>query len=251
MKKSLLVLVMVAANASSLLSQAPAPKPAAKRTVAPRPNLLNPATLKKQAPPVYRARFTTTRGDFVIEVTRAWAPLGADRFYNLVRNGFYDDAAFFRVVPGFVVQFGIPAKPAVARAWYQARVADDPVAQSNQRGYVTFATSGPNSRTTQIFINYGDNAGLDPQGFAPFGMVVQGMDIVDSLNSEYGQQPNQGRITNEGKAYLDKEFPRLDVIKTAVIVGEAPPATRVIPKPLPKATNPAAKPPPTPAAKTP
>lgn len=213
--------------------------------------LKNPASLTETAPAKYKVKFDTSAGVFVIEVTRDWAPLGADRFYNLVRNGFYDDAAFFRVVPGFVVQFGIPAKPAVARAWYQARVADDPVAQSNQRGYVTFATSGPNSRTTQIFINYGDNAGLDPQGFAPFGMVVQGMDIVDSLNSEYGQQPNQGRITNEGKAYLDKEFPRLDVIKTAVIVGEAPPATRVIPKPLPKATNPAAKPPPTPAAKTP
>jgi peptidyl-prolyl cis-trans isomerase A (cyclophilin A) len=222
------------ASATRLVGQVPTPKPAANRTAAPRPHLLNPATLKAQAPAVYRAKFTTTRGEFVIEVTRAWAPLGADRFYNLVRNGFYNNAAFFRVVPGFVVQFGIPANPAVARAWYQARIPDDPVAQSNRRGYVTFATSGPNSRTTQIFINYGDNAGLDAQGFAPFGRVVEGMELVDQINAEYGQAPDQGRITNEGHAYLDREFPRLDVIRSAVIVGEAPPAR--------PAAKPAAKP---------
>jgi peptidyl-prolyl cis-trans isomerase A (cyclophilin A) len=203
---------------------------------------------------VYKAKFTTTKGDFVIEVTRAWAPLGADRFYNLVRNGFYTDAAFFRVLPGFVAQVGIPARPEVARVWSGARIGDDPVTQSNLHGTVTFATSGPNSRTSQIFFNYADNTGLDGMGFAPFGKVVEGMEVVEQFHSGYGEGipkgngPEQGRLVNEGKAYLDKEFPKLDTIKAAIIVGEAPPPASTTVRPKPKtAASSAAKP----AAKNP
>src|SRR6202163_1684454 len=155
----------------------------AKKPAAGRPSLLNPAALNAKAPDVYQAKFTTTKGDFVIEVHRDWAPLGADRFYNLVKNGFFDDAAFFRVLhqPGsqkdFMAQFGINAKPAVNKVWDKATIKDDPVTQSNKRGYVSFATAGPNTRTTQVFINYKDNSGsLDSQGFAPFGVVTEGMD---------------------------------------------------------------------------
>ena len=164
----------------------------------------------------------------MVEVTRAWAPVGADRFYNLVKNGYYTDASFFRVLPNFVVQFGISAKPAVSKAWARATIPDDPVTQSNKPGYLTFATAGPNTRTTQIFINLGDNAALDQQGFAPFGQVTEGMDVVGKLYSGYGEGapqgngPDQGRIEAEGKAYLDKEFPKLDSIKSAVIVPAAP-----------------------------
>lgn len=207
MKRKLVIMAVALASMTSLLAQT-APKKTtttpARRTTA-RPSLLNPATLKAQAPAVYKASFTTTKGDFVIAVTRAWAPLGADRFYNLVRNGFYTDAAFFRVLPGFVAQVGIPARPEVARVWSAARIGDDPVAQSNLRGTVTFATSGPNSRTSQIFINYADNAGLDGMGFAPFGKIVEGLEVVEQLCADYGEGaprgngPDQGRITNEGK----------------------------------------------------
>ena len=258
MKRKLIIMAVALASMTSLSAQT-APKkttttPAGRTTI--RPSLLKPATLKAQAPAVYKAKITTTKGDFVIEVTRAWAPLGADRFYNLVRNGFYTDAAFFRVLPGFVAQVGIPARPEVARVWSSARIGDDPVTQSNLRGYVTFATSGPSSRTSQIFINYADNTGLDGIGFAPFGKVIEGMGVVEQLYADYGEGaprgngPDQGRITNEGKTYLDKEFPKLDTIKAAVIMGEAPAATRVIPKPLPKTAGaPTAKPAAKPAAK--
>jgi cyclophilin family peptidyl-prolyl cis-trans isomerase len=186
-------------------------------------SLLRPASLNQKAPATYRARFVTTKGSFVVEVARAWAPLGADRFYNLVKNGFYTDASFFRVLPGFVVQFGISARPAVSNAWKDAKIQDDPVTQSNLRGYLTFATSGPNTRTTQIFINLANNPRLDGMGFAPFGKVVEGMDVVDSFYSGYGEGapqgngPEQGLITSEGKRYLDKNFPKLDSIKSAII----------------------------------
>ena len=160
------------------------------------------------------------RGRFVIEVHREWAPLGADRFYNLVKNGFYDDIRFFRVLDGFMAQFGMHGDPAIQSAWGRANFNDDPVKQSNKKGYVTFAkSSAPNSRSTQVFINFVDNTGLDAQGFAPFGQVVEGMENVDKLYSGYGRQnvPDQGRITAEGNAYLAKEYPKLDYIKKATI----------------------------------
>jgi cyclophilin family peptidyl-prolyl cis-trans isomerase len=185
--------------------------------------LQKPAELNEQAPATFRANLDTSKGAIVITVHREWAPVGADRFYNLVKNGFYDDVRFFRVIPGFMAQFGIHGNPAVAAAWRPAQIKDDPVKQTNKRGYVTFATAGPNTRTTQLFINFGDNAGLDKQGFAPFGEVTTGMDVVDKIYSGYGEGaprgkgPDQGRTQSEGNAYLTKEFPRLDYIKSATI----------------------------------
>jgi len=189
------------------------------------PALLDPSLAKEKAPDVYKAKFTTTKGDFVIEVTRAWAPQGADRFYNLVKTGYFDETRFFRTVDGFMVQFGIHGDPAVNTKWRNARIPDDAVKQSNKKGYVTFATSGPDSRTTQVFINFVDrNTFLDGMGFAPFGKVIQGMEIVDSLYKGYGEGapqgkgPDQGRIQSEGNAYLVKDFPKLDGVKTATIL---------------------------------
>ena len=182
------------------------------------PALLHPATLNAKSPDAYDVKFATTKGDFVVHVNRAWAPIGSDRFYNLVKHGFFTDAAFFRVVPGFIIQFGLSANPAVNQAWQNAKIKDDPVAQSNKPGYLTFATAGPNTRTTQLFINFGSNAFLDSQGFSPFGQVTSGMDVVQKLYSGYGEKPDQGSITTQGKAYLDKNFPKIDTIKTATIV---------------------------------
>lgn len=186
-------------------------------------NLSDPATLNDKAPAVYKAKFDTSKGAFVVEVHRDWAPNGADRFYNLVKNGFYDNARFFRVIDGFMVQFGISGDPNIASVWRDANIKDDPVKQSNRRGTITFATAGPNTRTTQVFINFGDNAPLDGQGFSPFGKVVSGMEVVDSLYKGYGEGaphgngPDQGRIQQQGNAYLEKDFPELDFIKTATI----------------------------------
>lgn len=183
--------------------------------------LLRPSMMKLKAPDTYKVRFVTTKGNFTIEVTRAWAPLGADRFYNLVRHHFYDNGSFFRVVPNFVVQFGISAYPPVSAAWEHTEIPDDPVTQSNKKGYVTFATSGPNTRTTQVFINLKDNARLDGMGFAPFGVVdEEGMKVVSALYSGYGDDagPNQDLISKQGKAYLEKGFPKLDEIKSATLV---------------------------------
>jgi len=201
--------------------------PAAKKAAAPAPgapDLLKPNTLKAKAPEVYKVKFTTTKGDVIIQVTRAWAPLGADRFYNLVRAGFFKDAAFFRTISNFMTQFGLPARPEVAAAWEHANLLDDRVTQSNKRGMVTFATAGRNTRTTQIFINYGDNVRLDADGFAPFGQVIEGMDVVDKFFAGYGDTPDQGRITAFGKAYLDKSFPNLDRIVSAVVMPADAPA---------------------------
>jgi peptidyl-prolyl cis-trans isomerase A (cyclophilin A) len=208
---------------------APAPAPKAAPAAAGAPNLLNPGTLKAKAPEVYKVKFTTTKGDVIVQVNRVWAPLGADRFYNLVRGGFYKDAAFFRIVPRFVAQFGIPARPDVAAVWDKAKIVDDRVTQSNKRGTLTFATAGPNTRTTQIFINYSDNTSLDTQGFAPFGTVTEGMDVVDKFFAGYGESPDQGRITAQGKAYLDKSFPNLDRIVSAVVMPADAPAPAAAP----------------------
>src|SRR5438477_3879402 len=147
----------------------------------------NPAALTENAPAVFQARFDTSKGPVVIEVHRDWAPNGADRFYNLVKNGFYDNVRFFRVISGFMVQFGVPGDPKISPAWRVATIKDDAVKQSNRRGFITFATSGPNARTTQVFINFGDNARLDRLGFAPFGEVVAGMDVVEKLFAGYGE----------------------------------------------------------------
>jgi peptidyl-prolyl cis-trans isomerase A (cyclophilin A) len=186
-------------------------------------NLGNPAALTEQAPATYKARFDTSKGVFVIDVRREWAPVGADRFYNLVKNGFYDENRFFRVISGFMVQFGINGNPQVSTPWRNAQIKDDPVKQSNKRGFITFATSGPNSRTTQVFINFGDNSRLDGMGFASFGQVSSGMNVVDQLYSDYGEGapqgrgPNQGRMQGEGNAYLTKDFPNLDFVRKATI----------------------------------
>src|SRR5262245_59600101 len=186
-------------------------------------NLSNPAALSEKAPDSYKAKFDTSKGVFVIEVRRDWAPNGADRFYNLVKNGFYDNVRFFRVVPDFMVQFGINGDPKLSAQWREARIKDDPVRQSNKRGFVTYATSGPDSRTTQVFINFADNSALDRQGFSAFGQVTSGMNVVDAINGEYGdgpprgRGPDQGRLQQEGNAYLAKDFARLDFVKKATI----------------------------------
>jgi peptidyl-prolyl cis-trans isomerase A (cyclophilin A) len=183
----------------------------------------DPASLTEKAPAVYKVKFDTSKGAFVVEVHRDWAPNGADRFYNLVKNGFYDNTRFFRVIEGFMVQFGINGDPNIAAAWRDANIKDDPVKQSNQRGTITFATAGPDTRTTQVFINFGDNSALDGQGFAAFGKVASGMDVVDSLYNGYGEGapngngPDQGRLQQQGNAYLQKAFPKLDFIKKATI----------------------------------
>jgi peptidyl-prolyl cis-trans isomerase A (cyclophilin A) len=185
--------------------------------------LANPAALTEQAPPVYKAKFDTSKGPFVIEVHRDWAPIGADRFYNLVKNGFFDNVRFFRVVSGFMVQFGINGDPNISGRWREARIRDDAVKQSNTRGMVTFATAGPNTRTTQVFINFGDNNRLDGMGFAPFGQITSGMNVVDALYSGYGEGaprgsgPDQGRLQQEGNPYLMKEFGKMDFVKKATI----------------------------------
>jgi peptidyl-prolyl cis-trans isomerase A (cyclophilin A) len=187
-----------------------------------KPSLSNPASLNEKAPDTYRVRLDTSAGPVVIQVTRDWAPLGADRFYNLVKNGFYDGARFFRVLSGFMAQVGMSGEPSVQKVWSRANFNDDPVKQSNKRGFVTFAKTGaPNSRSTQFFINFGDNSFLDKQGFAPFGEVKEGMAAVDKLFT-YGKDnvPDQGRIINEGNAYLQKEYPKLDFIKKATIEPE-------------------------------
>ncbi|HTR48302.1 MAG TPA: peptidylprolyl isomerase [Verrucomicrobiae bacterium] len=183
------------------------------------PALLQPGSLTEKSPDVFSTEFVTTKGNFTVKVTRAWAPLGADRFYNLVKHGFFTDAAFFRVVPGFIIQFGLSADPGVNRVWRTANIKDDPVTQSNKPGYITFATAGPNTRTTQLFINFGSNAFLDSQGFAPFGQVTAGMDVVQKLYAGYGEKPDQGAITAQGKAYFDKNFPNIDSIKSATIAA--------------------------------
>jgi peptidyl-prolyl cis-trans isomerase A (cyclophilin A) len=248
MKQALLALLFT----SAILAQAPtksttaakapaAPAKAATPPAAPAADLLHPSTLNRTAPATYRVKLTTTKGDIVIDVTRAWAPRGADRFYNLVRAGYFTDCAFYRVIPNFMAQFGISARPEVNRAFKGADILDDPRnGQSNKRGRVTFATtSAPNSRGTTLFINTVDNAYLDGQGFVPIGEVAEGMANADMLYSGYGAtESHQTDFENGGKAYVDRTFPKLDRILTATIVpapATAPGAAPAVAAPKPPA----------------
>jgi peptidyl-prolyl cis-trans isomerase A (cyclophilin A) len=238
MKQALISLTLgVIAFGTMVLAQTQTPPKAAPKaaptatktpakTAAKGPNLLDPSTMKASAPAVYVVKLDTTKGAIEIRVTKAWAPLGADRFYNLVRAGFFTDAAFFRTMSGFMAQFGIPARPEVNKVWADQNLKDDPVLQSNKRGFVTFAATGaPNSRSTQIFIGMRDNSYLDADRFAPFGEVIEGMDVVDMLYSGYGNvDAMHPGIDTQGKAFLDKNFPRLDRILKATIVPPAPAA---------------------------
>ncbi len=200
--------------------KAPEPAPAAKApepAPAPPPKKVEKAPEEKAAT-TFKVRFDTSKGPVIVEVHRDWAPIGAAHFEELVKAGFYTGARFFRVVPNFMVQFGMAADPAVTRKW-DASIKDDPVTQTNRVGLMTYAMTGaPNSRSTQLFINLKSNQFLDSQGFAPFAAVVEGMDVVEHINSEYGEQPDQGAITSQGNAYLEAKFPRLDYIKTATIM---------------------------------
>ena len=236
MRKSVTgIFVVFLAMAMHAQAQTPAQAPAKPTAEAPDSGkpaaasydraLLHPALLKEKAPETFAVKFETTRGDFTINVTRAWAPIGADRFYNLVKHHFYDNMVVYRAVQGFVVQFGISSYPPVAAVWSNANIKDDPVTQSNKRGYVTYAKSTqPNSRSTQIFISFQDNSALDSQGFAPFGFIdAEGMKVVEMLYDQYGDHPTeeQGEITRLGKAYLDRKYPKLDVIKRATLIPTA------------------------------
>jgi cyclophilin family peptidyl-prolyl cis-trans isomerase len=186
----------------------------------------DPAELAQRAPDTFKVRFETSRGPFVVQAMRAWAPNGVDRFHYLVRHGFYDGVKFFRVVPGFVTQFGIHGDPAISEVWRERRIPDDSVRQSNQTGFLTFAMGGPNSRTTQLFINRRDNRRLDAMGFAPIGLIVEGQSAADSIYDGYGEGPprgagpEQGMITRQGNAYLTRDFPRLDSIVRARVIKD-------------------------------
>lgn len=221
--------IVVAAVALSAQTPAkPAPKPAAPGAAAPKPaapaanRLLNPAALTAKAPETFKVKFDTTKGPVVLELHRDWAPKGVDRFYNMTRNGFFTGARFFRVIPMFMAQFGINGDPAVNDAWEKARLADDPPnGKSNVRGILTYGTTGqPNSRGTQLFINYKDNSYLDKQGFVPIGEVVEGMELVDMLYADYGAAPQneQNTLVSQGNKYMQTKYPKLDYVKTATIV---------------------------------
>jgi peptidyl-prolyl cis-trans isomerase A (cyclophilin A) len=187
----------------------------------PHPGLTDPKLANKQAPEKFRVKFETTKGDIIVEVTREWSPNGADRFYNLVDVGFFKDIAIFRAVPNFMFQFGIHGNPKVSEIWRDAKIKDDPrKGISNSEGTMTYAMGGPNTRTTQFFINLKDNDFLDGQGFTPFGKVVEGMDVVKKINTEYGENaPDvQQRFQSQGNAYILKRFPNLDMIKSLTLV---------------------------------
>lgn len=187
----------------------------------PTPSLDSPSKHTAKAPDIFSTNFETTQGNFTLAITRKWSPLGADRFYNLVRAGFFTDVIFFRVVKNFVVQFGIHGNPKLATKWLDSNIQDDTVVESNKRGYITYAkSSAPNSRSTQLFINLKDNTSLDSMGFSPFGRVTNGMEVVDKLFGGYGEEVTrlQGEIAQQGNAFLEKNYPKLDRIKKATIV---------------------------------
>jgi peptidyl-prolyl cis-trans isomerase A (cyclophilin A) len=213
---ALLALQLIPVACKDKTPPAQAPDAAAPTPLAPAPDAA--------APDSFRVKFATTKGDFTVEVTRAWAPKGADRFYRLVTEGYFKDIRFFRVLPGFMAQFGMSGNPALNAKMDSLRIPDDPVTQSNKRGMLTFATAGPNTRSNQFFINYGDNASLDVQGFSPIGKVVDGMSVVDAMYGGYGEGapngrgPSQDSIATKGNEYLQRSFPKLDYIKSATIV---------------------------------
>lgn len=204
---------------------APAEAPAAAAPAAEAParddaafaKLLQPEKLNETAPAQFFVDVKTTKGNFKLEINRDWAPIGVDRFYNLVKAGFFSDIAMFRMVKGFVIQFGIHGSPLVSSVWREANLQDDPVRETNAKGTLTFATAGPNTRTTQFFINIADNPRLDQMGFAPIGKVVSGQEVIDALNFEYGERPNQGQIQFEGNKYLKAKFPNMDYIQSMTI----------------------------------
>ena len=216
MRLSVAAFLAIAVHASS--AQSPAERDRA---------LHDPASAfwQQHAPDVYRAKFETTKGSFVLEVIRALSPLGADRFYNLIRAGYYDDSRFTRVVPNFIVQFGVPRDSVLARLWYHNTFPDDSVKTSNVRGTFAFAMRGPNDRTTQVYISLVDNVRNDPQGFSPMGRVVEGMSVVDSIYTGYGETSGggvragkQGPLLEGGNAYVDREWPKLDHLIRATII---------------------------------
>ena len=221
-----LAAAFVAGLSSSAFAQSAAATPAPDaKPAAPAASLADPSKFTEKAPDSFKVKFDTSVGSFTIEVTRALSPNGADRFFNLAKNGFFTDVAFFRVIEGFMCQFGIHGDPKIATAWRVANIQDDPVKASNTRGMVTFAKTGlPNSRSTQFFINFGDNTQLDTMGFSPFGKITDGMDVVDKIYKGYGEGaprgdgPDQMRAQTEGNAYFKKEFPKLDYIKSATLV---------------------------------
>jgi peptidyl-prolyl cis-trans isomerase A (cyclophilin A) len=209
---------VASAAAPSATAEAKPPPPAPSAAPVD-PALLKPDEAKAKAPAKFKVKFVTTKGDFVIEATRSWAPLGVDRFYNLVKLGFFTDIGFFRVVPNFVVQFGIHGNPKVSKVWKNASIKDDKKSKhSNDKGTLTFAKNGPDTRTTQLFINYKDNPRLDEMGFPPIGKVTDGMDVVESINQEYREKPEQAMLEHSGNSYLRDIFTRLDYIKSATLV---------------------------------
>ena len=223
--------VMLLVAVSGCSSEKSGDKPLTPPSTSGRVALLVPGSDKNSmtAPDSFKVRFETTKGSFVVQVHREWAPSGADRFYYLAKNGFYDDTRFFRAVENFMVQFGLSGDPKLSTVWRDKYIYDDSVKQSNKRGFVTYAKGGANTRTTQLFINYKDNGqNLDGMGFAPFGQVVEGMDVVDQLYKGYGDSPaaggkgpDQTRIRNEGNTYLDRDFPKLDKITKATVTEES------------------------------
>lgn len=207
----LTTVLLAGCSRSTEKSAAEAPRAEAPRADAPKPEATKPEA------GVWRARFDTSKGPFVVEVHPEWAPIGAKRFRELIDDRYYDGARFFRVVPNFVVQFGIAASPAKTKKW-DKRIDDDPVRQTNRAGSLAFATMGPNTRTAQVFINLASNLSLDAQGFAPFALVVEGMDVVRNLHAGYGEQPDQQMIERQGNAYLTGKYPKLDYIRTATLL---------------------------------
>lgn len=205
------LVLLAACSSSPEPKKEPTPPPAEPAT----PKAVVPPS-KVGAPDVFKVKMETSKGPVLIEVHREWAPLGADRFYELVKDGFFTEARFFRIVPNFIVQFGLAADPKMSKKWDKT-IPDDPVSRTNRAGSVTFATAGPNTRNSQIFINLASNQALDNQGFAPFGQVIEGMEAIQKLNADYGEMPDQQMITMRGNAYLKDKFPKLDYIKTAVV----------------------------------